>query len=107
VRIVLPIAATLLVAAAPLAYFDAGASDSATEAGRLGIAAVFLLLAALPLGLYARSAARGLALLLAAIALLLVARWFGGSTVIQGDSAWVAFWVASGTLWTALLRAAA
>lgn len=116
--------ATCLLALAPLLYFVSGSSDAATEAGRLGLA-VLPMLMAWPLLTFALArvgrarsaktrlgpaAVRASLLMLVAAGLLLLARHVGNVVAIEGDRSWVFFWCALAIAWVvssvALARAA-
>jgi hypothetical protein len=108
--------ATWLVAAAPVLYAASGASDDATNVGRIRAAAVPLLLAWVPLalsfGLLRRSrggrmglmlgAAAALLLILVAAAVLAYARH---TTAIFGNRAWALYWTGSFAAWIGLSAA--
>lgn len=95
--------APMLIAAAPVVYFDAGASDSATEGFRIAAAAVPLAIAwlALLIGLSARRAA---GLVGFAALMLIVARALGNASTIYGDRAWVSYWAICVVAWVAVSR---
>ena len=110
--------ATSLLALSPLVYFASGGSDAATEASRLGLAAVPAVLAwpllAVAIGLAHRRQGRATGLILGAAArrasvlmlfagaVLLLARHLGTTVAIRGDAAWTSFWGASIVLWVVL-----
>jgi hypothetical protein len=108
--------AACLLAASPLLYLVSGASDSATEAARVRLAAIPALIAwpllvlaiglarhrqgrAMTLGSAARSA---LLLPLFAGAVLALARHLASAPVIGGDGAWTLFWAAATVAWVVL-----
>ena len=100
--------ATALFALAPALYFVSGSSDSATEADRIGLAAIpvlaawLLLVLAVRLTRRSRPVARALALLAFIPAVLFLARRLGSAPALEGDTAWTLFWVAVGVAWVAL-----
>jgi hypothetical protein len=114
--------ALALCAAAPLLFFVAGSSDSATTASRFRLAALPLLLAWLPLtaaialGLRRRGrdvalfaigpAWRALALVVLAGAIAGVAYRVGDTVAFSGDAEWAAFWAAAIALWSLAARLA-
>jgi hypothetical protein len=116
--VVMWLCATCLVAATPVLYFAAGASDSASEADRIGVAALPLLGAWPPLalsfgvirrrrigswGLPVGPPGRRAALLIAVAAAMLAAvRTVGAHSTIYGDTAWALLWLACCIAWVAL-----
>jgi hypothetical protein len=107
-------AATCLLALSPLLYFVSGASDDATEAGRIGFAAIPpliswpLLAVAISLARRRRAgpAARAaLLLMLYAGGVLFLARRLGETAAVHGDAAWTLFWAASVLVWVVLSAA--
>ena len=108
--------ATALVAAAPIAYFVSGSSDSTTETSRIAFAAIPLILAWFPLvgsvALIHRkplgtAGRRATMLLLAAAAMLALTRSIGTAGTIYGDGAWTVYWLVCATAWTVTWRACA
>jgi hypothetical protein len=110
--------ATCLLALSPLLYFISGSSDGATEAGRVGVAAIPALMAwpllVLAIGLARRwrgrvgaAARRALLLMLVAGGVLVLARRLGGSDAIFGDGSWIAFWAAAAVIWVMVSAALA
>jgi hypothetical protein len=111
-------AGTCLLALSPLVYFASGASDGATETGRIALAAVPALVAwpllVLALALAYRrqrqatkpvlwpAAHRASLLMLLAGAVLVLARQLGSAVAIHGDATWTFFWTGSVVLWVAL-----
>jgi hypothetical protein len=108
--------ATWLVAAAPVLYAASGASDDATNVGRIRAAAVPLLLAWVPLalsfGLLRRSRGGRMGLMLGAAAALLVIlvaaavlAYARHTTGIFGNRAWALYWTGSFAAWIGLSAA--
>jgi hypothetical protein len=110
--------ATCLIAATPLLYFATGASDSTTEAARIGYAALPLVAAwgplAISFGLIRRRetgrwglpfgpAGRRAAVVIGVVAVMLAAvRTLGTHSTIYGDAAWAMVWLACFFAWSAL-----
>ena len=107
--------ATALVAAAPIAYFVSGSSDSTTETSRIAFAAIPLIVAWFPLvgsvalvhRRFGTAGRRATVLLLAAAGMLAISRSIGTAGTIHGDGAWTAYWLACATAWTVTWRAGA
>jgi hypothetical protein len=107
-----------LLALAPMLYFAAGASDSASEGVRITYALIPLAAAWLPLcvglgvihrkrtgqwGLpFGRPGRRAAVLVLLAAVMLAVARALGDHSTIYGDGEWAAFWLTCLAAWAAL-----
>ena len=110
--------ATCLLALAPVVYFFSGSSDSATETGRIALAAVPglfawpLLVMAVALHHRApapgkklavsRGARRASLLIVLVCALLLLAHHLAGTSAIEGDTNWAVFWAAVVVVWAVL-----
>src|SRR4051794_32241356 len=113
--------ATALLALSPLLFFASGAVDGSGRASRILVGAVPALVAwpllVLALGLARRrrglatgfvtwpAAGRALILMALASGLFAVAYVLGSGPVIEGDSAWGAYWGAAGAAWVALSAA--
>jgi hypothetical protein len=122
--ILLWLAATGLLAFAPVLYFAAGGSDNATDAKRLTAAAIPVALAwpllVLAMGLTpsacrdgrtraltASSIGSALLLLLFASAVFEGARLLAAGPTISGDVGWALYWIAAASAWIVLSRRSA